>query len=246
MVPPVQPVLKVQHQDTVTRNVTILRHAITNDIFLEQMEHHAKWAPLEDDNSKVSDHDSIPSSLSKQLRDQSLFEASISDFKSDMEAKMKQHMEDLTALLTKNSLIDPAPKLQEAKDVLKSVDTDTTKLLGNIKKYETQVNDLRNTTDSLREIAAGTITSAQKDYTAARDSLLQLRDNTLKDLRHTHDELKKNNPLPTEAPPSSNAAFFSYLGPNECMVKNIKLSIRSDKFLDDPAPIKCGSRDEIS
>ena len=29
------------------------------------------------------------------------------------------------------------------------------------------------------------------------------------------------------------------------MVKNIKLSIRADEFLDDSAPIKCGSRDEI-
>ena len=28
------------------------------------------------------------------------------------------------------------------------------------------------------------------------------------------------------------------------MVKNIKLSIRADKFLDDSASIKCGSRDE--
>ena len=105
--------------------------------------------PREDDNSQVSDHDSIPSSLSKQLREQSQFEASMSDFKSDMEEQIRKHMEDLTALLTKNSLIDPEPKIKEAKDVLKTVDTDATKLLGNIKKCETQVNDLRKTTDSL-------------------------------------------------------------------------------------------------
>ena len=149
MVPPVNPVLKIQKQDTVTRNVTIIRYEITNDILLEQMEQYVKWAPLEDDNSKVSDHDSIPSSLSKQLREQSQFEASMSDFKSDMEEQIRKHMEDLTALLTKNSLIDPEPKIKEAKDVLKTVDTDATKLLGNIKKCETQVNDLRKTTDSL-------------------------------------------------------------------------------------------------
>ena len=47
MVPPVNPVLKIQKQDTVTRNVTIIRYEITNDIFLEQMEQHVKWAPLE-------------------------------------------------------------------------------------------------------------------------------------------------------------------------------------------------------
>ena len=53
--------------------------------FLEQMEHHHKWTPLEDEKSKVSDQDSIPSSLSKQRREQSQFETSMSDFKSDME-----------------------------------------------------------------------------------------------------------------------------------------------------------------
>ena len=86
LVPPVHPVLKIQKKNT--RQVTLLRHDITDAIHGAQMTSHHTFMSTDDDKS-----DSIvPSSLGKDLREQTHWENSINDLKSDMDKKLHEMM----------------------------------------------------------------------------------------------------------------------------------------------------------
>jgi hypothetical protein len=181
------------------------------------------------------------SSLSKEIREQTQWENSITELKSDMDGKMSdmdgkmdRMMKDITTMMT--------------------IGRDTDKLGGAIDKYQQRLDQLRQTTDDLSEktsqaISAATkasidITSAKKDYTSARDELTTLHDSALEELRNTSDDIKKsegNSPTGT----TQSSPFIPYLKPNEYMVNKLRISIRGEDFNKDSAPIICDSSDDI-
>ena len=131
---PVQPVLRIK-EPSQTRNITLLHYKLTDDLFKEQMVLHHQC--MDDDKSKSSGQSSTPSSIALQLKDQTQWELSISDLKSDMEKTMDKKMNELRQFFSEQHQIDHTPMIEKTKEDLKGIETEAIKLQGDIRNFDT-------------------------------------------------------------------------------------------------------------
>ena len=116
---------------------------------------------------------------------------------------------------------------------------------GDVRNFDTEVQEPRVTAHNLTENGKEAISSAKKEYGSLHHDIGTLKNEAKEIIQHTRDEIQPDPDLKGNVLKNHDPEYSPYLRANEYMVKKAKLTIRADKFIEDAAPIKCGSKDEI-